>query len=32
MSSRYAMSFDVPSGFPEILKTFTREVLRAINM
>jgi len=26
------MSFDVPSGFPEILKTFTREILRAINM
>lgn len=32
MSSRYAMSFDVPGGFPEILKTFTREILRSINM
>lgn len=32
MSSRYAMAFAVPKGFPEALKTFTQEILRAINM
>ncbi len=26
------MKFDIPGGFPEVLKTFTREILRGINM
>lgn len=32
MTSRYAMSFAVPKGFPEVLRDFTQEILRAINM
>lgn len=28
MASKYAQRFTVPDGFPEILKSFTREVLR----
>jgi len=32
MSSQFAVKFTIPVGFPEVLKDFTREVLRAINM
>ena len=32
MSSQFAIKFSIPVGFPEVLKDFTREVLRAINM
>lgn len=32
MSSQFAVRFSIPVGFPEVLKDFTREVLRAINM
>eukprot|EP00613_Pedinella_sp_CCMP2098_P000621 CAMPEP_0171622944 /NCGR_PEP_ID=MMETSP0990-20121206/17594_1 /TAXON_ID=483369 /ORGANISM="non described non described, Strain CCMP2098" /LENGTH=58 /DNA_ID=CAMNT_0012188937 /DNA_START=420 /DNA_END=596 /DNA_ORIENTATION=+ len=28
MSSKYVQEFKVPEGFPEILRDFTREVLR----
>ena len=29
MSSKYSQQFDVPEGFPDLLRDFTREVLRA---
>eukprot|EP00742_Colponemidia_sp_Colp-10_P000665 GILJ01000724.1.p1 GENE.GILJ01000724.1~~GILJ01000724.1.p1 ORF type:complete len:441 (+),score=78.51 GILJ01000724.1:39-1361(+) len=29
MASKYARNFEIPAGFPELLKDFTREVLRA---
>lgn len=29
MTSKYAVELDIPNAFPEILKVFTREVLRA---
>jgi hypothetical protein len=28
MSSRYQTQFSIPEGFPQLLKTFSREVLR----
>jgi len=28
MSSRYQKQFSIPEGFPQLLKTFSREVLR----